>query len=93
MKKKSLRQLGRELGVSHAYLSQVRNGKKQPSAELVTRLMASGNPLSCLESDFKSVAFACFATPAGCDHCSQQACHRQEHRSATAPRIMYNPPQ
>ena len=41
MEEKSLRQLARELGVSASYLSQVKNGKKKPSARVLTimRLM------------------------------------------------------
>ena len=38
MKQKSLRQLARELGVSASYLSQVRNGKKKPSKNLLSKL-------------------------------------------------------
>ena len=41
VRSKSLRQLANELGVSPAYLSQVKNGKKKPSARVltITRLM------------------------------------------------------
>lgn len=35
MEQKSLRQIAREIGVSHAYLSNVRNGKKPPSAKVL----------------------------------------------------------
>ena len=38
MQQKSLRQLARELGVSASYLSQVKNGKKRPSKDLLTKL-------------------------------------------------------
>ena len=38
MKKKTLSQLALELGVSSSYLCQVRNGKKKPSKELLTKL-------------------------------------------------------
>jgi hypothetical protein len=38
MKTKSLRQLARELGVSASYLSQIKNGKKQPSEDLLKKL-------------------------------------------------------
>ena len=37
MKQKSLRQLAKELGVSHSYLSQVRNGKRPPSEKVVSK--------------------------------------------------------
>ena len=36
MKSKSLRQSARELGVSASYLSQVKNGKRPPSAKLLS---------------------------------------------------------
>ena len=36
MKQNSLRQLTNELGVSHSYLSQVRNDKRPPSTKLVS---------------------------------------------------------
>ena len=36
MKQKSLRQLARDLGVSYSYLSQVKNGKRPPSAKVVS---------------------------------------------------------
>jgi len=36
MKQKSLRQLAKELGVSHSYLSQIRNDKRPPSSKLVS---------------------------------------------------------
>ena len=41
-KQKSLRQLARELGVSAAYLSQVRNGRVKPSARLIELLSKHG---------------------------------------------------
>ena len=37
MRQKSLRQLAKELGVSHSYLSQVRNGKRPPSEKVVIK--------------------------------------------------------
>jgi len=43
VKSKSLRQLARELGVSPAYLSQVKNGKKKPSAMVLTKMLTSVN--------------------------------------------------
>ncbi len=38
MKEKSLRQLARELGVSASYLSQVKNGKKKISKNLLSKI-------------------------------------------------------
>ena len=40
--KKSLRQLARELGVSHSYLSQVRHGKRPASDKMVSKMVSSG---------------------------------------------------
>ena len=40
MKKQSLRQLAKELGVSHAYLSQVKHGKRPLSAEVVSKMVS-----------------------------------------------------
>ena len=42
MKEKSLRQLAKELGVSHSYLSQVKHGKRQPSAKVVSKVVSNG---------------------------------------------------
>lgn len=42
MKQKSLRQLAKELGVSHSYLSQVKNGKRPASNRVVSRMVSSG---------------------------------------------------
>ena len=42
MKQKSLRQLAKELGVSHSYLSQVRHGKRPASAKVVSTMVSSG---------------------------------------------------
>jgi transcriptional regulator with XRE-family HTH domain len=42
IKQKSLRQFAEELGVSAAYLSQVRNGRVKPSARLLNMLSESG---------------------------------------------------
>ena len=41
-KQKSLRQLARELGVSHSYLSQVKHGKCRASQEVVSKMVSSG---------------------------------------------------
>ena len=41
-KQKSLRQLARELGVSHSYLSQVRHGKCPASQKVVSKMVSSG---------------------------------------------------
>ena len=38
MRERSLRQLAKELGVSASYLSQVKNGKKKPSGDLLTKV-------------------------------------------------------
>ena len=40
VKEKSLRQLARELGVSHSYLSQVKHGKR-PASDRVVSIMGS----------------------------------------------------
>ncbi len=37
MKKKSLRQIAKELGVSPSYLSQVKNGKRKPSEKVLSK--------------------------------------------------------
>ena len=42
MKQKSLRQLARELGVSHSYLSQVKHGKRPASVKVVSKMVSSG---------------------------------------------------
>ena len=42
MKHKSLRQLARELGVSHSYLSQIKHGKRPTSAKVVSKMLSSG---------------------------------------------------
>ena len=42
MKQKSLRQLAKELGVSHSYLSQVSNGKRPASHKVVSKVVSSG---------------------------------------------------
>ena len=52
-KQKLLRQLAIELGVSHSYLSQVRNGKHPASLKVVSKLRKNGkqnivaNELKC----------------------------------------------
>jgi transcriptional regulator with XRE-family HTH domain len=38
MKQKSLRQLAKELGVSHSYLSQVEHGRRPASAKVVSKI-------------------------------------------------------
>ena len=43
MKSKSLRAIAKELGVSPAYLSQVKNGKKKPSVKVLTKMLTSVN--------------------------------------------------
>ena len=42
MKQKSLRQLARELGVSHSYLSQIKHSKRPASAKVVSKMASSG---------------------------------------------------
>jgi transcriptional regulator with XRE-family HTH domain len=46
MKQKSLRQLARELGVSHSYLSQVKHGKRPASAKVVSKMASNTKPYS-----------------------------------------------
>jgi len=50
MKKKSLRQLARELGVSHSYLSQVRHGKRPASDKVVSKMVSNGK-LNLFDTD------------------------------------------
>ena len=40
MNEKSLRQLAKELGVSHSYLSQVKHGKRPASAKVVSKVVS-----------------------------------------------------
>jgi hypothetical protein len=42
MKQKSLRQLAKDLGVSHSYLSQVRHGKRPASEKVVSKMVSNG---------------------------------------------------
>lgn len=42
MKQKSLRQLARELEVSHSYLSQVKHSKRPASQKVVSKMVSSG---------------------------------------------------
>jgi transcriptional regulator with XRE-family HTH domain len=42
MESKSLRAIAKELGVSPAYLSQVKNGKKKPSVKVLTKMLTYG---------------------------------------------------
>jgi len=57
-KQKSLRQLARELGVSHSYLSQVRHGKRPASEKVVSILsnyvakVGTSNPSGGINSVF-----------------------------------------
>jgi len=46
MKQKSLRQLARKLGVSHSYLSQIKNGKRPPSEKVVSNFSLTILPLT-----------------------------------------------
>ena len=39
-KKQSLRQLAKELDVSHSYLSQVKHGKRPPSSKVVSKMVS-----------------------------------------------------
>ena len=43
MEKKSLRAIAKELGVSPAYLCQIKSGKKKPSAKVLTKMLTSVN--------------------------------------------------
>ena len=43
MKHKSLRQLAKELGVSHSYLSQVKHGKRPASTKVVSKMVSNGH--------------------------------------------------
>jgi transcriptional regulator with XRE-family HTH domain len=43
IRSKSLRQLAKDIGVSPAYLSQVKNGKKKPSTRVLTKMLTSVN--------------------------------------------------
>ena len=42
MVEKSLREVARELGVSHSYLSQVTHGKRPASQKVLTTLLTTG---------------------------------------------------
>jgi transcriptional regulator with XRE-family HTH domain len=42
MRQKSLRQLAKELGVSHSYLSQISHGKRPASAKVVSKIRKIG---------------------------------------------------
>ena len=44
-KVKSLRQLARELGVSHSYLSQIIHGKRSASKKMVSKMVSNGKQL------------------------------------------------
>ncbi len=58
MKQKSLRQLGKELGVSHSYLSQVKSGKQSTSqyAKILSCLRHGGVSELADEHDLGSCA-------------------------------------
>jgi transcriptional regulator with XRE-family HTH domain len=43
VKSKSLRALAKEIGVSPAYLCQIKSGKKKPSAKVLTKLLTNVN--------------------------------------------------
>ena len=42
MKRKALRQLAKELGISHSYLSQIEHGKRSASHKVVSKMVSSG---------------------------------------------------
>ncbi len=42
MKQKSMRQLAKELGVSHSNLSQVKHGKRPASVKVVSKMVSTG---------------------------------------------------
>ncbi|MFC2035841.1 helix-turn-helix domain-containing protein [Chloroflexota bacterium] len=48
-KQKSLRQLAKELGVSHSYLSQVRHGKRPASEKVVSKMVSKSEANSGLK--------------------------------------------
>ena len=48
---KSLRQLAKELGVSHSYLSQIKNGKRPASQKVVSKVISSGKQIVQYEVD------------------------------------------
>ncbi len=54
MKQKSLRQLARELGVSHSYLSQVKHGKRPASKKVVSTLCNMVSNYNQSDFDLKS---------------------------------------
>jgi transcriptional regulator with XRE-family HTH domain len=43
VKSKSLRALAKEIGVSPAYLCQIKSGKKKPSVKVLTKLLTNAN--------------------------------------------------
>ncbi len=51
MEHKSLRQLARELGVSHSYLSQVRHGKRPASEKVVNKMVSNGKQVNLVPLD------------------------------------------
>ena len=50
MKQKSLRQLAKELGVSHSYLSQIRHGKRPASDKVVSSIKNNGKQYDTIMS-------------------------------------------
>jgi len=59
MKQKSLRQLAKELGVSHSYLSQVKHGKRPASAKVVSKMVSIFSPEiidACVSNSYNRVA-------------------------------------
>ena len=60
MRRKSLRQLAKELGVSASYLSQVKNGKRPPTEKVLSKLLSNGyQPVNlATDSDFSYNRYA-----------------------------------
>jgi hypothetical protein len=59
MKTKSLRQLAKEIGVSHSYLSQVKHGKRPVSAKMVSNGKQVGNQSVALYDIITNTAELC----------------------------------
>lgn len=59
MKQKSLRQLAKELGVSHSYLSQVRSGKRPASQKVVSKMVSTGKQCKIDNEANKSYNIPC----------------------------------
>ena len=62
MKSKSLRQLARELGVSHSYLSQVKHGKRPASSKVVSKMVSIVPGLKDTKDDVPGRAL-CYNSP------------------------------